>query len=527
MAKYLSNVLDPAAVPQSEPLPGKPMAKNNAGGYTFVLSPLKQLERFLILGSEGPSYYCSERKLTQDNAKCVLESAKTEPDATIKLIRDISVGGRAPKNDPAIFALALIASQTKDAAFDKVRGLALEAVGDVCRIGTHLFQFIEYTSKMRGWGRGLRNVVKIYYADKAEQLAYDMVKYQNREGWSHKDLLRLAHVKNPTADSRFKWVTKGDWSGLKGTVVEGFERAKVEKDPKEIAKFIREFGLTREMVPTESLNDLRVWQALFEKMPMTAMLRNLNKMTAIGLLTPNGDETIKVMQLLGNVDVLKKARIHPLNVLTAKLTYESGKGQKGSLSWTPLKQITEALEAGFYTAFGAVEPTNKRFFLGLDVSGSMTTGAINGIPGFTPNMAAACMAMVIARTEPVSLIYGFATSFVDLGISKTDSLETAMKKAHRDFGGTDAAVPIKYATNGNIPVDVFVVITDSETWAGPMHSSVALQLYRKKMSINAGLMAIGMTATKFSMADASDPKQVDVAGFDTSVPEVLRWLALS
>jgi 60 kDa SS-A/Ro ribonucleoprotein len=88
-------------------------------------------------------------------------------------------------------------------------------------------------------------------------------------------------------------------------------------------------------------------------------------------------------------------------------------------------------------------------------------------------------------------------------------------------------VPIKYATNGNIPVDVFVVITDSETWAGPMHSSVALQLYRKKMSINAGLMAIGMTATKFSMADASDPKQVDVAGFDTSVPEVLRWLALS
>jgi 60 kDa SS-A/Ro ribonucleoprotein len=33
---------------------------NNAGGYTFTVDKFKALERFLILGAEGGTYYCSE-----------------------------------------------------------------------------------------------------------------------------------------------------------------------------------------------------------------------------------------------------------------------------------------------------------------------------------------------------------------------------------------------------------------------------------------------------------------------------------
>ena len=45
---------------------------------------------------------------------------------------------------------------------------------------------------------------------------------------------------------------------------------------------------------------------------------------------------------------------------------------KGSLTWQPVSQITDALEDAFYAAFDAVEPTGKRHLLALDVSGSMS-----------------------------------------------------------------------------------------------------------------------------------------------------------
>jgi hypothetical protein len=39
--------------------------------------------------------------------------------------------------------------------------------------------------------------------------------------------------------------------------------------------------------------------------------------------------------------------------------------------WEPHPEVTAALDAGFYHAFRNVQPTGKRFLLGVDVSGSM------------------------------------------------------------------------------------------------------------------------------------------------------------
>ena len=44
-------------------------------------------------------------------------------------------------------------------------------------------------------------------------------------------------------------------------------------------------------------------------------------------------------------------------------------------TWTPVREVVDALDAAFYTAFGNVEPTGKRLLLALDVSGSMACGA--------------------------------------------------------------------------------------------------------------------------------------------------------
>ena len=54
-------------------------------------------------------------------------------------------------------------------------------------------------------------------------------------------------------------------------------------------KLIDEFDLPREAIPTQWLNELEVWDALLQRMPMTAMIRNLGKMTSIGLVKPFSD----------------------------------------------------------------------------------------------------------------------------------------------------------------------------------------------------------------------------------------------
>ena len=84
---------------------------------------------------------------------------------------------------------------------------------------------------------------------------------------------------------------------------------------------------------------------------MTAMIRNLNKMTSIGLLAEGSPQVKDVCNKLQNEDLLRNARIHPFNMLLALTIYKSGKGEKGSLEWQANVEITKALEKAFYLSF--------------------------------------------------------------------------------------------------------------------------------------------------------------------------------
>ena len=83
---------------------------------------------------------------------------------------------------------------------------------------------------------------------------------------------------------------------------------------------------------------------------MAALIRNLGKMTSIQLFN-YANVTQDVCSKLRNETILKKARIHPFNVLTALKIYLDGHGDKGRLRWEPNESIAEALEAAFYLSF--------------------------------------------------------------------------------------------------------------------------------------------------------------------------------
>lgn len=505
--------------PQSESIPGKNMTKNSADGYVYKIDDWQRLDRFLILGSDGGTYYVKGRKLTADNAECVQRCIKEDGKKTVDRIVEISGSGRAPKNDPALFALALCAGMGDN----ETRKHALYCLPRVARIGTHLFHFAAFVKQFRGWGRGLSNAIKVWYNDKPiDRLTYQVVKYQSRDGWSHRDLLRLSHVKtdDEVRNAIYKWIVSGKVSEKSASLIEGFEKAKTSDKPD--IKLIQDHGLTREMIPTEWLNFPEVWEALLEKMPMTAMIRNLATMTRIKLLEPMSDAESVVINRLYDQNRLQKARIHPLSLLVALKTYNQGHGDRGKHTWGPLSNIVDALDKAFYLSFKNIEPTNKRYLLGLDVSGSMGFSNIAGMP-ITPREASAAMALVTANTERMYHIMGFSSQFVPLSISPRQRLDGAISAiSGLPFRGTDCALPMIFALQNKIEIDAFIVYTDNETWAGRIHPTQALKEYQDKMGIQSKLIVVGMTSTEFSIADPNDNHMLDVVGFDTAAPQIMN-----
>lgn len=508
--------------PQTEPIPGKEMVKNNAGGFSFAIDDHGRLLRFLILGSASSTYYASQRTLTKDNLGIIEKMlAAGQGRDVVSTIVEVSQAGRASSNDPALFALARCA-----AADDiEVRRAAYAALPQVARIGTHLLHFVMYVKQFRGWSRGLRKAVSRWFTNMPERkLSYQLVKYQSRDGYSKRDVLRLAHPKAPNNiyNDIFHWVTQGcDEPGAALQIIRAFEKAKHITSDTEMASLIRKYELPREAIPTHFLNSVTVWQALLETMPMEAMLRNLATMTRVGLIKALGRETKEIAERLRDGEVIRKARLHPIKVLTALITYESGSGVRGQNTWTPVQQIVDALNDAFYLSFGNVTPTGKNILIALDVSGSMGCGSVGNIPGLTPRVASAAMALVTASVES-SHIMGFSHELVEIPISPKQRLDTVVKIIDGvQMGYTDCALPMIYAMKHNLEVDAFVVYTDSETYFGSIHPTQALQLYRRKTGIPAKLIVVGMVSNGFSIADSNDAGMLDIVGFDSSAPEIM------
>jgi 60 kDa SS-A/Ro ribonucleoprotein len=517
--------------------------KNSAGGYSFAVDEWTRLERFLILGCEGGSYYASERELTRENAKCVESALALDPQRTISTIVNISASGRAPKNDAAVFSLALAASNENP----EVRKLALSALPDVCRIGTHLLQFVSTVSQYRGWGRGLRRAVGKWYTDRnPDDLAYQVLKYQNRGGWSHRDVLRLVHT-SPSEEqgSVFRWVVSGatdngprtvvrngsskmtyDGVGAYPALLSGYERLKRAETEGEVCSLISTYGFTHEMVPNEWKNSPKVWETLLEKMPYTALIRNLAKMTNVGLISPLSEASKLVVERLNNADAMARARVHPFSLLVAQLTYAMGHGVRGSLTWSPDQTVMSGLDSAFYSSFKNVEPTGKNVMIAIDVSGSMGWVGLLGLPTLTPAVAAAAMALTIAKTESNFMVTAFSTSMKEVDIRPSMRLTDVQRELGKiTMGGTDCAQPMIFAKKMNLPVDVFATLTDNETWYGSIHPHQALTEYRKFSGRNAKNAVFAMVSNGFSIADPSDSGQMDFVGFDSAALSVFSDFA--
>ena len=639
---------------------------NCSGGYVWQLSLLEHVNRYLVMGGakDMGNYYMQAEKVSHECALSVLQMIRNpDPSQFVQLcdlLKAVSVGGRAPKQEPVLLSLAAAIVFAKTPEEKKI---AFETLKVCIRIPTHAFMLAGFVrdlsmsktvNKGKGWGTGFRRAMSHYYiSHTGRDLAYHMTKYQNREGWTHADMIRMLHVDPTTlADdgarlmfdyvmmkyarkskapsdktlatlsskkvvmlpNPFKAMTKAEFlkklnaietpqipttaslstaapkpGAQVATKVGGFVSAltsmlpsfkppaataaatavKQDKDDdslviisddeegsgskkrnmtqlQQVAHFLKHLNalhdagenkdvplacalirsgrLVREHVPTALFGSKEIWATLLETMPMEALLRNLGKLTQIGVVE---DKYKEIAARFSNQEEVLKARIHPIKVLIASKVYKNGHGDLGSLSWTPNMFVLVAMTQLYKLSYGTITPTGKRMMVALDVSGSMSSPVL-GSKILNCRDATVAMALLYLETEKNVNVVAFSDGLTDLSLpfsrnqlTRGMTIDQALSATSgMAFSGTDCVLPIKHAIEKKLHVDAFIIMTDNETYAPNEHPQSALVRYRALTGIQAKLIVIGMTGNCFTIADPTDKNTLNLAGFDTSTPEI-------
>jgi hypothetical protein len=287
---------------------------------------------------------------------------------------------------------------------------------------------------------------------------------------------------------------------------------------------IRSGRLVREHIPTSLFASREIWATLLETMPLEALLRNLGKMTQNGVA---GDKYKEIVARMSDQTAILKARIHPIKVLVASKVYKNGHGDLGSLSWVPNSFISNAFTTLFRLSYGNITPTGQSIMVAVDVSGSMSS-AVLGSKVLTCRDASIAMALLYLETEKNVSVVGFSAGLTDMsGPSSRNQLRRGMTIDEglaatngMAFSSTDCVLPIHHAIKHNLKFDAFIVLTDNETYAPNEHPQSALVRYRQMMGTETKLIVIGMTGNCFTIVDPTDRKTLNLAGFDTSTPEI-------
>ncbi len=522
----------------------------------FEMDKWKKYDRFLITGSSCGQYQARKRGF--DRPYGTLEKCLTDDSGRfVSRAVEISQQGRALKNSYAIFALAYALAQGDVETRQSVGGFPDGRKGaalSVCRTASHLFELMMYLEDLgKGKGSVVHRMLQDWYQNKSPRdLGYQMMKYRSRHGLDHQTMLRWGRPK-PTSEEvnkLYRWGVYGwdeelDWKDIEDSDalrrIEAFETLKSmnESMASDAAKLILKYRLPHECVPTWFSGHPLVQRALLDDMPYHALVWELGAMSASGMFDKYKESLALVCEKLERPDLIKRARVHPMNLLMKMRAYRQGRSK--NLQWVPRSEILCSMERAFYEAFKYVEPTNKRFCLALDVSGSMDWTKVPGLE-MSCREAASALSLVTHFVEPKTQIIGFTAggenscnfqfkgsrnlkSISELDFGPYPRLDDVISYVSGlGFGATDCSLPMVWAQAQKREFDVFVIYTDSETNTGGSPTQ-ALKNYRKAMGVDAKLVVMGLGGRGFSIADPDDAGMLDLVGCDSAAPTLIEYFA--
>lgn len=526
------------------------------------------VRRFLCLGSKDNVYRSNAQhsKFSRNDVPFIERLIADRGIEVLDWINDVSVNNKACRQEPTMFAYAFCMVHGDE----DVKNYGYQMLSNICRIPTHLFQFQNYCEELNmqknnksGWGRRHRMGISKWYnnfADKAPKLAHLVTKYKKRSKWNHRDIVRLAHVKpqNERIRTILKFIVNKEMEDvitLHDSLEVDDRDDKIVKEQKEQHKKVKIFlkavieakecddkerimdligvqDLAREHVPNRFLSDKEVWRVLLRTMPPTAMIRNIGKMTKLGMFDDaKASNFISIVKGKMQSELLRDFGVHPLRILFALKQYKEGKGDQGKLVWDPNQEIISILEKAFYDTVDLQPRTEKRYLLAVSVSGDMKKKLI-GSP-LTASEATCAMILTIVKqgNRVETLLFenkcNPEQSFVS-SIDRNDNLKSIKAKLDSftsQSGERQTPFPSWSRKNSN-SFDVIIFFTDTLTGEGAGRvTEPFIHCCHMVGTPNHVRIIVAMTSKPNDPVNAVEPcddQTLHVIGFDPSTPQIIN-----
>ena len=316
------------------------------GGFAWALDDWARLRRFLVLGSEGGSYYAGERQLTRENAEAVARCIEADGRAHRRGDRrDQRRGPCAEERSGRVRARDGGRRRRRGDTPRGARGPAARVPHEHAPVPVRVVRRGLPRLGPRPAPRG-RRLVRGAPGRRARLPGGEVPRAGGRDaprraaprapGGSRErrqpDARRDRRAAPPVRVDRPRRRDRRTAARRRGLRARPGGRVAGAVRPSSSGSTACRARRSAASTSTEAV----VWEALLEDMPMTALVRNLATMTRVGVLAPGSSGTAQAVAQLGDRERIRKARVHPIALLSALRTYAEGHGVRGKLTWTPV-----------------------------------------------------------------------------------------------------------------------------------------------------------------------------------------------
>lgn len=466
---------------------------NKAGSLAFSRTVEEDTIAVLTTQTLSNTFYVGQKELAQDTVEVLRKMSDKDPMFLAKAL--IYARNKGLMKLAPTVGLAVLSENKTDqgkAAFSK-------AFRHVIRIPDDLREFVELIrTGSFGGKKALMGVRKIVVQNWLRHMSeFHGLKYgsANSEGITLRDVLRLTHplpkvldrhkdgeglsydrLRNGAQAELFGWLVKG-WENIgeepspTNALVWAFEKVKRSEDEKEIVSLVKKYRLPWEVVvPAVKKMTKGIWTALMEGMPYMALLRNLNTLERHEVL--KDDAVVKnIAKRLSDPEAVAKSRQLPFRFFNAHKAYTGPR--------PILDALHDALEASFVNM---PEIKGMKVVVSPDTSGSMGTAISDKGVATYSDVANIFAAALFKKCEDAEILPFDTEVYPEKGrVTKRATIMSITEKIGGHGGGTDVGAPLKYMTREKIKADVWIGITDAESWAGRGFLS-ELEDYRKKVN---------------------------------------------
>jgi len=507
---------------------------NRAGSPAFSRSIEEDTIAVLTTQTLSNTFYVGQKELAQEMVEVLRKMSAKDPEFLAKAL--IYARNKGLMKLAPTVGLAVLSENKTDqgkAAFSK-------AFRHVIRIPDDLREFVELIrTGSFGGKKAMMGVRKIVVQNWLRHMSeFHGLKYgsANSEGITLRDVLRLTHplpkvldrhpdgeglsydrLRNGAQAELFGWLVKG-WEQIgeepspTNALVWALEKVKRSEDEEEIISLVKKYRLPWEVVvPAVKKVTKGIWTALMQGMPYMALLRNLNTLERHEVL--KDDAIVKsIAKRLSDPEAVAKCKQLPFRFFNAHKAYTGPR--------PILDALHSALEASFVNM---PEIKGMKVVTSPDTSGSMGSAISDKGTATYSDVANIFAAALFKKCEDGEILPFDTEVYPEKGrVTKLDTIMSITKQIGGHGGGTDVGAPLKYMTMKKIKADVWIGITDAESWAGRGFIS-ELEDYRKKVNPDLKCFLITIAPYRDGMTPVDFPDVYCTYGWSD---QVLKYVGL-